>query len=73
MATGHSLIGSIDPFDRTEEDWPTYIERLDQYFAANAITEDRKMSAIICLIGPKTYGLLKNMTAPDNPSTKSYT
>ncbi|XP_038069806.1 uncharacterized protein K02A2.6-like [Patiria miniata] len=68
-----SLIGRIDPFDRTEEDWPTYIERLDQYFAANAITDDRKVPAFISLIGPKTYGLLKNLIAPEKPSTKSYT
>ena len=71
MASVNALIGRIDPFDRSEEDWHTYVERLDQYFEANNI-KDKKVPAFISLIGPKTYGLLKNLLAPEKPSTKSY-
>ena len=71
MATAYALIGRIDPFDRSEEDWHTYVERLDQYLEANNIN-DKKVPAFISLIGPKTYGLLKSLLAPEKPSTKSY-
>ena len=66
------MIGRIDPFDGTEEDWPTYIERLEQYFDVNSIPAAKKVPALISLIGPKTYGLLKNLTTPNKPSTKTY-
>ncbi|XP_038064022.1 uncharacterized protein K02A2.6-like [Patiria miniata] len=70
MASG--LIGRIDPYNSDEEDWPTYVERLEQYFEANNIANERKVSALISLIGSKTYTLLKNLTAPEKPSSKPY-
>ena len=36
----HGAIGQIEPFDYQQgDDWPTYIERLEQYFKANNIAE----------------------------------
>ena len=36
MATG--LLGHIEPFDSAAEEWPQYVERLEQFFVANDIT-----------------------------------
>ena len=66
------IIGKIDCFDETVEKWPIYIERLDQYFAVNEIAEEKKLAALLSLMGPKTYGLLRTLTKPDLPSTKTY-
>ena len=67
------MIGRIDPFNNAEEDWPTYyVERLEQYFEVNSIDDDKKVPALISLIGSKTYGLLKNLTTPAKPSSKTY-
>ncbi|KAK3085126.1 hypothetical protein FSP39_024809 [Pinctada imbricata] len=44
----------------------------DQYFAVNDIDSEKKVPALLTLIGGKTYGLLRNLTAPDKPSTKTY-
>ena len=32
--------GSVSAFDRSEEDWTSYIERLNFYFAANDVSAD---------------------------------
>ena len=61
MATA---IGKMGEFDINIETWESYTERLTQYFIANEIGDE--------IIGPKTYVLLKNLCAPDKPSTKSY-
>ena len=38
----------------------------------NSVEDERKTAALISLIGPKIYKLLKSLTAPDDPSTKAY-
>ena len=53
------IIGKIDCFDETVETWPIYIERLDQYFAVNEIAEENFLAALLSLMGPKTYSLLR--------------
>ena len=66
------LIGRIDPFDDSLETWTSYVERLEQYFEVNSISNDKKVPALLTLLGGKTYGLLRNLTAPDKPKDKSY-
>ena len=66
-----ALIGRIDPYN-SKEDWPTYVERLEQYFEANSIAAGKKLPALLSLIGSKTYRLLKNLTAPEAQSSKTY-
>ena len=70
MATGY--IGKIEPFDDSVESWSSYTERLEQYFAVNDVENDKKVPALLTLLGGKTYGLLRNLTLPDKPATKSY-
>ncbi|XP_036815479.1 uncharacterized protein LOC118943635 [Oncorhynchus mykiss] len=66
-------IGKIDVFDDTQENWATYIERLEQYFIANDIADNKRVPALLSLIGPKTYSLLRDLTAPLKPSNKTFT
>ena len=66
------IIGKIDCFDETVETWPIYIEKLDQYFAVNEIAEEKNLAALLSLMGPETYSLLRTLTKPDLPSTKTY-
>ena len=56
------LLGRIDEFDGSKEEWTQYVERLDHFFIANGITDgDRKKSGFIAVIGPTTYTLLRNL------------
>jgi len=65
-------IGSIGPFDESQEDWISYSERVEQFFAANDIPDGKKVPTLLSVIGGKTYSLLRNLTSPDKPSAKSY-
>ena len=69
MATS---FGSMEPFDIKSDEWNEYTERMEQYFIANAITEDKKQIAVfLTLIGGNTYSLLRNLIAPEKPSSKA--
>ena len=70
MATIH---GSVGAFDSQVESWTSYTERLEQYFLANdVLVEEKKRAILLSNCGPQTYDLLKNLTAPDKPATKSF-
>ena len=49
------VIGRIEPFEDTVETWTSYTERLEQYFEVNDIAEDKKVPALLTLLGGKTY------------------
>lgn len=68
-----SRIGHIESFDDTTSDWRSYEERLASYLLVNEVPEGKKVHAFLSLIGPKTYALLKSLTAPQSPSEKSFT
>ncbi|XP_067685478.1 uncharacterized protein [Haliotis asinina] len=63
--SGHHIFGEFKP---SEETWACYIERLDAYFVTNDVTEEeKKRSFLISVVGPKTYGLMRNLVSPDKP------
>ncbi|XP_060607830.1 uncharacterized protein K02A2.6-like [Ruditapes philippinarum] len=67
-----SLIGKIDPFDFSGESWTCYMERLDQYFIINDVADDKRVPALLALVGSKTYSTLRDLTSPALPKDKSY-
>ena len=64
-------IGKIDEFDHEKEHWTAYQERMELFFQANAVANGRKLAVFLKLIGPKTYGLLRNLVAPEKPAGKT--
>ncbi|CAC5364000.1 unnamed protein product [Mytilus coruscus] len=65
-------IGKIENFNDGIEQWTSCTERLEQYFAVNEINNDKRVPALLSLIGGKTCALLRNLTTPDKPKDKSY-
>ena len=65
-------IGSLKEYNEKEEDWESYVERLEQYFIANDIHADKKVAVLISTIGANTYGLMKDILAPAKPHSKSF-
>ena len=65
-------IGKIEAFDETNDDWNAYVERVEHYFIANEIKEEKQVAVMLSLIGNKTYGLLRNLSAPAKPSELSF-
>ena len=49
------------------------MERLDQYFAANDITEaEKKRATLLSFVGAVTYKLIRNLTTPNGPTSSTY-
>ncbi len=67
------VLGQVGPYCEGKEDWACYVERLEQFFIANDITDAPKKRAVFLSgIGPSTYSLLRNLMTPDVPSSKTY-
>ena len=67
-------MGQMEPYDLDKgEEWANYVERLQQFFIANKITEaERKVAVLLTVIGSKTYSLLRNLLAPAKPADKGF-
>ena len=74
MAT--ALLGHIDQFDPADEQWPQYVERLEQFFVANDITGDgkavKRRATFLSVVGRSTYNLLRSLIAPQKPTEKTF-
>ena len=69
MAT---VIRQVQEFDPAKEDWPQYVERLEQFFIANGITDEKKRAVFLVAVGPSTFKLLRSLIVPVKPEEKSY-
>ena len=66
-----AAIGRVDPFE-DGDDWASYYDRLLMFFIANDIPTEKHVPALLSLMGTRCYALLKGLTAPDNPSSKTF-
>ena len=62
-----------EPFIRFEQyhesdDIEEYFERLELFFQAHGVAAEKKVPHILSDMGPKTYAILKNLTAPILPA-----
>ena len=68
-----ALGNSWHKFNTDEDDWKSYVERLDQHFAANDITEaEKKRATLLSSVGAVTYKLIRNLTTLDGPTSRTY-
>ena len=68
-----AVYGSVGEYVEGEEEWALYLERLEQFFVANAVSEKGQRQAIfLSTIGPKTYKLLSTLMAPRKPAELKY-
>ena len=78
MATGkapvvNSIVGvGTAPEYNFGDDWNLYVERLDQFFIANYVEDERKVPVLITVIGAKTYAVLRELCDPVLPNTLKY-
>ena len=62
----------MEPFHEGSENWSTYVERLEMYFAATDTPDEKKVSTMITLLPSKIYALLKDIISPDKPKDKTF-
>ena len=55
--------GHLQEFNAELEPITAYLERVELYFSANSIGEDKRLAILLSVIGPKTYGVLRTSGA----------
>ena len=67
-----ATIGQVQEFDHGRETVTAYLERVQMFFVANKIEEDRQVPVLLSVIGGKTYALLRSLLSPQLPKEKSF-
>ena len=66
-----SFLGRIDEFHSENESIAAYLERVELFFTANEVADGKRVPVFLNRIGGKTNSLLRNLLAPEKPSTKT--
>ena len=67
-----SLIGNVGSYNEAEEEFESYVSRVELFFDASSIAEDKKVPSFLTLIGPKTFSLVKDLVSPAKPGECTY-
>ena len=68
-----AVFGTVTEFGEGVEERPQYVDRLEQFFAANGIElEGKKRSILLSVVGTRTHQLLTSLVAPEKPGSKTY-
>ena len=67
-----AIHGTVSEFNCTIKDWTSYTERLQQYFTANDVAEEKQKAILLSSCSIATYCLIKNLTAPAKPTDKTF-
>ena len=66
------MFGTMDSFNPDNEIIVTYLERVEMFFAANGIADDKKVPVFLSLLGGKIYALLRSLVSPSLPKEKTF-
>ena len=66
------VLGSLGEFHPKSDNISSYVERVQLYFEANAVEEDRKVAVLLTVIGAEVYETLRSLLAPDRPRDKPF-
>ena len=72
MATRMPNIGKITEFVEGKETFENYVERMEQFFDANDIKDEKKVVVLLSVVGASTYGVIRNLSQPTLPKDKTY-
>ena len=61
----------LSEFHPEAEGISAYLERVELFFTANSIADDKKVAVFLSVVGGKTYSLLRDLLAPEKPQDKS--
>lgn len=69
---GTAQVGIIPEFSGETDDWNVYREILEEFFKANGVKNDNRVSVLISVIGADTYRTLRDLCHPTSPRDKTY-
>ena len=64
--------GHIREFELGTESISAYLERVQLYFVANDVANEKKVAVLLSVIGSKTYILLRSLLHPEAPKEKTF-
>ena len=67
VTTPPQMFGTISEFNPKSDNVSTYLERLELYFEVNQVEEDRKVLALLTVMGATAYDTLWSLLAPTPP------
>uniref|UniRef100_A0A3B3D3S2 Retrotransposon gag domain-containing protein n=1 Tax=Oryzias melastigma TaxID=30732 RepID=A0A3B3D3S2_ORYME len=67
-----SFLGKIDEFMPDSEAWSAYVERVELFFEANDVSENKRVPVLLSAVGAARHGLLQNLVQPAVPKEKSF-
>ena len=63
--------GQLSEFVAESERMSSYLERVELYFLANSVQNDKKVAILLSSIGAKTYEVLRSLVSPDQPNART--
>ena len=67
-----ATLGEIGPFIEGEDEFESYVRRLEMFFLANQVDDERKVATLLSVIGKKTFNLVENLISPKEPKDCTY-
>ena len=64
--------GQLHEFDAENETATAYLQRVELYFDANDVVDEKKVPVLLSIIGAKTYGLLRSLVVPKALKEKTF-
>ena len=64
--------GSIQEFQPDSEIVSTYLERMQLFFTANSVPQEKQVPVFLSVVGAKAYALLRSLLSPQLPHTRTY-
>ena len=62
-----SVLGSLGDFNPAKDNIAAYLERVQLYFEASKVENERKVAVLLPDIGARTYDTLQSLLAPARP------
>ena len=67
-----SSYGKLEEFSPQKETITNYLERVEIFFLANAVADEKKVPVFLSVVGGNIYTLLRSLLAPAKPQDKSF-
>ena len=67
--TTMATFGNVGEFVVENETIASYLEWVQLFMEANNMKADKKAAVLLSVIGAKTYGLIRSLVAPEDPSS----
>ncbi|XP_063839146.1 uncharacterized protein K02A2.6-like [Ostrinia nubilalis] len=65
-------IGSIEPYNFSNNNWDAYVRRVKQFIALNNIADTLHVATLVTIVGAECYELMCDLCSPNTPESKSF-